>query len=336
MTLVAGIDGGATHTRVAIVEESGRVLGVGQAGPSNYNNVPLSRVKEHISQAITEAFRQTDIDGEKVDALFLGMAGVVSQDDKNTILQVAQQLDIAPASAIEVDHDIRIALAGGLGGAEGIALIVGTGSSCYGRREDGRRWMAGGWGRLLDDKGSGFDLVRQAMIATVRAFDGRGPSTRLTGSILEGLRIESVHEIMRRLYYEGFSGKGHPMAKEEIASLAPLVLEAFEVGDQVATAIVQQGIEELTLMVRTVVDQLGFPPAVSVVMTGGLVEGNPAYKEMLCDAIQHALPESRIRESMFPPVVGAALLALQLHGVAVNQSVLQHLDKSSEQLTTEQ
>jgi N-acetylglucosamine kinase-like BadF-type ATPase len=39
--------------------------------------------------------------------------------------------------AIHVDHDIRIALAGGLSGRPGIALIAGTGSSCFGMNAAG-------------------------------------------------------------------------------------------------------------------------------------------------------------------------------------------------------
>jgi len=94
------------------------------------------------------------------------MAGVVSDDDRTTIRQIAEQLRLAPPERIGVDHDIRIALAGGLAGQPGIALIVGTGSSCYGR--------TAGWA-LLAGRGMGAFVgrFRQRLLLGL-ASDGSG------------------------------------------------------------------------------------------------------------------------------------------------------------------
>jgi len=44
----------------------------------------------------------------------------------------------------------------------------------HGRTADGRDWRTGGWGRMLDDLGSGCWFGVQAMIAVTCAADGRG------------------------------------------------------------------------------------------------------------------------------------------------------------------
>ena len=67
-----------------------------------------------------------------------GMAGVVGETDLAHGRSVLIAAGIDPTRIpTGLDHDIRIALAGGLTGREGLALIVGTGASCYGRRNDG-------------------------------------------------------------------------------------------------------------------------------------------------------------------------------------------------------
>jgi glucosamine kinase len=214
MRLVIGIDGGGTNTRAALAAETGEVLGIGLAGPSNYDDVGVAIARRNIGAAVRQAWQQAGRKRRPADAAFLGMAGVVSDDDRATIRQIAEQLRLAPPDRIGVDHDIRIALAGGLAGQPGIALIVGTGSSCYGRTADGRSWRAGGWGHLLDDFASGYYLGLQAMVAAVRAADGRSPQTRLLPLVMESLGLRDINELMRRLYYEG-------MSRAAIAALGP-------------------------------------------------------------------------------------------------------------------
>lgn len=316
MPLVVGIDGGGTRTRAAVVNESGQVLGLGMAGPSNYDDVGIATARDHIGQAVRQAWQEAGLPPRPSDAVFLGMAGVVSEADRATIRQIALELGLAPAAQIHVDHDIRIALAGGLAGQPGIALIVGTGSSCYGRQADGRSWRAGGWGHLLDDLGSGYYLGLQAMIAAVRAADGRGPGTVLFPAVMGALKLGDIQDLMRRLYHQG-------LTRAEIAAMAPLVLRAAADGDVIARQIIERGADELALMVETVARQLDFLPGpVSVTVTGGLARSGPVYWGPLCAAIQRRIPASQVVEPILPPVLGAALLALEAMGVELSPELI--------------
>ncbi|MGH7595157.1 MAG: BadF/BadG/BcrA/BcrD ATPase family protein [bacterium] len=121
--ILLGIDGGATHTRAALISETGAILGYGISGPSNYDNVGVEIAKANIREAVQHAWSETDLKSPKADAAYLGMAGVVSESDRATIRQIVVALKLVKENKIAVDHDIRIALAGGLAGAEGIVLI---------------------------------------------------------------------------------------------------------------------------------------------------------------------------------------------------------------------
>jgi N-acetylglucosamine kinase-like BadF-type ATPase len=119
------------------------------------------------------------------------MAGVVSPTDRAIMANIAQSLTLAPADRVGVDHDCRIALAGGLSGRPGMVQIAGTGSSTFGVNASGESWRAGGWGQLISDEGSGYWLGVQAMQTAVRAFDGRLPPTLLLR------KVETTSAIVR-------------------------------------------------------------------------------------------------------------------------------------------
>lgn len=328
MKFVLGVDGGGSTTRVALVDEAGRVLGAGSSGPSNFHDIGLAATQRNIAEAVGQAWRQAALPERRCQAVFLGMAGVVSPTDRRDIAQLAAQLDLAPASLIGVDHDIRIALAGGLAGEEGIALIIGTGSSSYGRRHDGRDWRAGGWGHLLDDAGSAVFLGLQAMIAVVRAGDGRGRSTRLSESLMNALGLADLQDIMRALYHE-------QMSRARIAALAPIVVNAAAEGDAVARDIIARGTDELARMVEVVARQLEFVPrVVRVTVSGGVAENSgPAYRGPLEAAILRRVPTAILQPPRLQPVLGAALLALEACGIANQPALTDRLAESSREQT---
>ena len=50
-------------------------------------------------------------------------------------------------------------------------IVSGTGSGCYGKGREGRGVKVGGWGHVLGDKGSGYDIGLRALQAVIDAYD---------------------------------------------------------------------------------------------------------------------------------------------------------------------
>lgn len=322
--IFVGIDGGATNTRVVLASETGIILGHGIAGPSNYDNIGVDTARTNIAAALRYAYAQASLAPTPAEAAFFGMAGVVSEKDRDIIRNIAVQCDVAPVTNIGIDHDIRIALAGGLAGKEGIVLIAGTGSSCYGRRNDGKNHRTG-WGYLLDDLGSGYFLGMQAMIASIQEADGRGVPTQLSRSVQERLGYEHIDDIMRILYHNHLS-------VTEIASLALIVLESAETGDAVALSIVQRGAEELSRMVEAVARTLQFnSDAVHITSAGGLTQSR-FYKQHIDAAVKRKIASSIMQDPELPPVLGAVILAMETAHMQPKDSVLSALKCESKKL----
>ena len=320
--IVAGVDGGATRTRATIADGDGTILGSGSAGPSNYDNVGVAAAAASIREAVTAARTGAGISGEPLAAIFLGMAGVVSEADRQTIVRMVTDAELAPRSAVHVDHDIRIALAGGLEGRPGIVLIAGTGSSTYGRTRDGRHHRTG-WGYILDDRGSGYALGVNAMIATVMEADGRGGPTTLSAIVRSHFGFTDIDDILRLVYHEGV-----PVAR--IAALAPEVIREGEGGDAVAMNILATGARELARMVETVARTLKFTGSqFPVTMVGGLVDRAGFYRQLVADALHDLVPDGTIHAPALPPVAGALILALESAGVTISDHILRMIRNGS-------
>ena len=151
--VAVGIDGGGTSTRVLLVGGDGRRLGQGQSGSGNLHDVGEARLASHLEEAWREAWAAAGAEPRRADSVFCAMASVGTPGNREAVRDVVTRVGIGAPGAVAVDIDLVGALAGGLGGGDGIVLIAGTGSSCYGRDGSGRTFQCGGWGSLLDDVG---------------------------------------------------------------------------------------------------------------------------------------------------------------------------------------
>lgn len=321
---VLGVDGGGTKTHVAIVDSSGQICGTGQAGPSNYDDVGVDVAQANIGQAVAAARQVAGLKNVPFSAVFLGMAGVVSPQDRAAIYGIAQNLNLAAPNAIGIDHDCRIALAGGLSGRPGIVQIAGTGSSCYGRNSAGEDWRAGGWGHLISDEGSGYWFGLQAMRMAVGAFDGRVEATPLTEQVRRRLDLDHMNDIMHHLYVVG-------MSRAEIAALAPLVIEAARAGDLVSLRLIQEGTQDLADCILAVARRLGLAHGPSeLALVGGLFQAGDIFVQPLKEAVWERLPGCKISLAELPPVLGACLLALETAALNLDQAVVDRLHADKE------
>lgn len=315
--LFLGIDGGGTHTRVFVTDRSGRRTSAAKAGLSNPIHASAQELRTNLQAPIEAAFAQLGVTRAACVSAFAGLAGVTTEEGRQHVKQVLADCGLAHAT-LGVDHDIRVALAGGLAMKPGIALIVGTGSSCYGRAADGRTWQTGGWEALISDEGSGYFIAREAMAAAVRMADGRAVETALHKLVFDWLGISQVADILPRLQDPSFT-------RAAIAGFAPAVVHLAEKGDPAALEILNHGAQLLAEMVTANHKQLptGEPP--HVVITGGLGTADTIYQTKIRAAIHAQLPSAQVHQPELPPAVGAALLAIEQAGEPVSVGLLDGL-----------
>lgn len=303
-----GVDGGGSKTRVVIADASGTVLGRGEAGGSNINFVGEAAVRAALSDAWRAAWRDAGKPPRPATAAYLGLAGVSAAGAHETVRLIASQIGFAEPDAIGVGHDISAALAGAFRGGAGLALVVGTGSSCFGRNSGGTEAQSGGFGPVIDDGGSGYWLGRMALRATVFASDGRAPETALSKVVFEHLGISDTRGITQKLYREH-------IAREVVAALAPKVIEAAVAGDPVAVKICEEGAESLAEMVGAVSRRLCMPdPSIAIIGSAGR---HPFYLERITAAIRSRFPGATVATPALEPEKGALILAFRHRNLQV-------------------
>ncbi|MBS7651989.1 ATPase [Candidatus Bathyarchaeota archaeon] len=318
MSYIIGIDGGASKTLCLLSDLRGRLLGAGLGGPSNYITIGVEKARESIEEAVKGALG--GYWGMRAEVAYLGMAGAEGSRGKSILKGIMEDLGVA--ERVFVDTDAAIALAGATACKPGIVVISGTGSIAYGVNRFGERRRAGGWGYLLGDEGSGFDIGRRGLASALRAQDGRGGGTVLLERLMSHFEVGDVYELIERIY-------GCEDRVYEVASAAPIVLEAARSGDPVSKEILERALEELEILALAVIRGLGmkdeeFPLA----LVGGIFEARDLMAEPLAERIRSSSPGCRVIKPRFKPAVGAVLMALREAGVEVNEIILESIETS--------
>ncbi len=319
MVHVLGVDGGATKTICLLSDEGGRLLGAGVSGPSNYITIGVEGAKRSLEEAIMEAIRGCR-GVRKVEAAYLGMAGGEGSRGRRVYKGIMEDLGIAERTF--VDSDAAVALAGATACKPGVVVISGTGSIAYGVNRYGKRRRAGGWGYLLGDEGSGFDIGRRGLISALRAHDGRGERTLLLERLISHLGVSDVYELIEKLY--GFGPRVY-----EVASMAPIVMDAARDGDPASQRILRGALEELEALALAVIRGLEMEgEEFELALVGGVFEAEDLMADPLGGRISSQIPGCKVIKPRFKPAVGAVLMALNAVGIEVNEAILESIEAS--------
>ena len=293
---IAAIDGGATKTDMVLCTLDGRVLNRVIGGSTNPNDIGFEKSVESLRSMLEKLLENHG--GLKVH-LYSFYAGLSGGGGGNYIerYKMAFREMLVNTTNIYNGSDAINALNSGIGCNDGMVLIAGTGSVAF-VRKDGKITHVGGWGYLLDDAGSGYDIGRRGFRAALRDYDGRGESTIIFDLYSQRL-AGPVYKFIPEIYQRG---------KQFIASFAPLVFEAATKGDKVANTILDECAAELALLVKAGARHLKESEGLyKVVLAGGLWKAGDAlinrFKSNLSKDFLLIKPE-------LPPVYGAVIEAI--------------------------
>jgi len=263
--LVVGVDGGGTKTLAVVVDRHGNEQGRASAGSSNYTAIGAEQAATAVAQAVTDAVH---LAGGRlpVRSLWGGLSGIDRPGAREQLNALIKPL----AADIRLTNDAELifsALAGGIG----VVLIAGTGSIALGHGASGGTARAGGWGHLMGDEGSGYDIGRRALQSAAQAADGRGPATALLDAFLRHWQIDRPLDMIAHAY--------HSTDKATIAELAAIAFAASEAGDEVARRIIGTAAAELAKAAIAAAGQLALPDdRLPLALTGGLLTGHNGYR----------------------------------------------------------
>lgn len=236
------IDGGGSKTALQVLDQKGQVVPLTHnerqiktyfAGSSNINTVGVEGVREVFHALFNDVFigKKNLADLISDCSVVAGMAGIGSS--RETITMLFEEQGVSRLSLMS-DAELALQLVEG----EGIVLISGTGSICFGKKGQDL-FRVGGLGRVLGDEGSGYQIGLQALKAALAEEYGWGITTSLTPGLKEFYDVSDLKSLIRQIH----SGEISP---SKIASYAPFVFEkAFE-KDKAAEEIIHKAANDLS------------------------------------------------------------------------------------------
>jgi len=312
--LIAAIDTGGTSTRCIITDSTAKIVASGSGGPGNINFVSARSVRQAFEHALMTALHS--FHGRISTAVIAGphlpkgMPAAVS--------------DRTGAEKVLIIDEFSAALAAGLGKANGWGIVAmsGTGSFCKGRNKAGAEAYSGGWGPLIGDEGSAYEIGLEALRAVAQAADARRQETLLTGVLLTHFSIERISELRRVLYRP-------PLKRHQIAAIARLVSVVAAKGDETAAVILTAAGQRLAALAIPVALSLfredeRFP----LVLSGGVLRRNRLVASAAREVIGTVRPRARIILSPLEPVAGAVIVGLDAQGIKIDRSMIDNLRNS--------
>ncbi len=302
MKLFLGVDGGQSSTTALIGDETGRVLGVGRAGPINHVAAGEGRAKflEALHAGLAEAAQVAGLSAPEFESACFGFSGGPADKDALTREAVKSKL-------YSITHDAQIALSGATAGQPGVVVIAGTGSIAFGCNAEGRTARAGGWGYVFGDEGGAFDLVRRAMRAVLRNEEGWGPPTGLRESLLKATGAADANDLLHRFYTQEY-----PRAR--VAALAELIEQAETAGDKVAHDILMSSAHTLATLAAAVRRNLFAEHSPTLLCyVGGVFQCRPILERFRL--LVEMEEGNRVSAPLFGPAAGALIEAYRVAGV---------------------
>jgi N-acetylglucosamine kinase-like BadF-type ATPase len=305
MRYVLGFDGGGTKTDCVLMDETGAILAHGQSGPSNPTRVGFEEAASALYEAATHAIVEAHLELPAIAGVCAGIAGTQHAEAATKVHSALK--NAFPKARVCVITDLALSLES-TGQRPSVVLVAGTGSAAIGWDSQGHLSRVGGYGPLISDHGSAYDIGRQAIVSALRDRDRTGANTPLGTHILRHLECPSWREIQQL-------AQNSP--DEIFPRVFPLIASAADAGDEAARKLLREAAVELALLVEMVVQHLRLGDiAFLLAKTGGMIGRSLFLDAELDERLKQAAPRATIGILPIPPVEAAARVALQLISTA--------------------
>lgn len=308
-TSVLAIDGGNSKTDVALVTGDGTVLAAARGPGSCHQNIGLDQTRRLLVELVAKAAATAGLDpgGPVAEHASVCLAGADLPIEVEMLTSALGDTGWAPS--MRIDNDTFALLRAGTDNPNAAAVVCGAGINCVGAAAGGRTARFPALGRHTGDWGGGVGIGEEALWWAVRAEDGRGEPTALQDAVAAYFGLASPLAVAEAIHLGQLSAG-------RIIELTPVLMEVARAGDPVALRVVDRLAEEVCLLATVALRRLDLLAAdADVVLGGGVLTGSgPVVLDRVAERLRGTAPHARITLVSEPPVVGAALLGLDLLG----------------------
>lgn len=315
------VDGGGTKTEFILTDTKGNVLSRSVYAGTNLNSVSYEDALLTLTRGTKDALGLAEQKGIDVKGAFFGLAGGVNGKNQSIIYNFFKPRFFPETNFSNHGDELNAINVGVKNAPNGIVVIAGTGSNVS-LKKDGQvlpNPQLSGWGYMFDNGGSGYDYGRDAIIAAKAHINGTGRPTIMTQMLEEKLGCP-VFDGLKQMY------EGGP---KFVSSLAVVPFDAYRMGDEVATYLVEEQIANVADLINNAHGVIGVETPALVGLVGGIFSHERAIIEPLLSAqVNDNLTLDFPQENQ---IYGALMEAAKNAGVEANDEFLSNFNATINQ-----
>ena len=295
-------DGGGTKLNLILYDESLRILNATKAGGTNMLTRSHEMIRDELSALLRDFFPDDLTHLDALDTTNLGAARYLVDliREKRTIGEIRGHNEgSVPLSASGVRW--------------GVTAQAGTGSDVFFIQPDAQD-MIGGWGSLLGDEGSGYDIGMKTIRAAIHAYDGRAQKSVLPELLMKHWDLKNLWGMITLLTRD-------ENRFQTIAAVTYVTEEAAERGDETALRIYAEAGHDMTVQLLTILEKHGGQWQGPIVLSGGAWKGCSRMADTFVEEVRAVYPDAEIRYPVFEPVVGCVVDRLVQEGMPIAETI---------------
>jgi len=294
-TFFIGIDSGGTKCELLITDAKNNIIHKISYKAFHYSVHGKEKVSCHLKDIITNSIKEKKLNLRNCRGICIGLAGVREAEVKNELQK--HLIKLLGYKNILIESDSIIALHGAFKGKDGLILICGTGSILIGIINK-KYFRIGGWGRIIGDYGSGYDIGRFAIKHLVSEYDKGKKTSKLSQAVEKKFSINKLN-ILKHVYQNNF----------DLQNLVPLVLEYAKKKDKDAQRIIDYAIDELIYHFKIFFSVTGYRKKINVAFSGSILENDNILSDKIKTRIKRNFHNINLVNKIHTPAEGAILLS---------------------------
>ncbi|MDO5602129.1 MAG: BadF/BadG/BcrA/BcrD ATPase family protein [Oscillospiraceae bacterium] len=304
MTYYAGLDVGGTSARLKLTRRDDAELGEYFGQGCTLNVEGYEEARSRYRTLVLEALKKNNLAPQECAGVCVAASGVDGEETQAQCRRIFEEMGFAKTRLI-VCNDCEVLLR--CSASADIVLVAGTGSIAVGRKEDGSYLRCGGFGHILSDEGSAYDIAVRTFRLVGDHIDGRAFCPILYRLFTEATGLTQLNEL--NVYIND-----HILERPQIARFAHLPEQAAAQGDEAANALLEGRADALFRLLCDTAKKLGkAEEPVKAWLWGSVVAQGSDMEQRL----QRRAQASGCVTLMHPPYTALEAAVLTARGLSV-------------------
>ncbi|KAH9423130.1 hypothetical protein DERP_007724 [Dermatophagoides pteronyssinus] len=312
MKIFAGIEGGASFSKVALLDENGCILSRLDSEPGT--NIMLmtkqewvDRVYQMVQKATYQLPKKPDGQNYQLESIGLCLSGCENEEVNQELCELlkSKHPELCQRYLIASDTVGSMMTCSPNGG---IVLIAGTGSNCLLIYGDGSQYRCGGWGHIIGDHGSAYSIAIRAIRYLIEHEENYAPIecnvSNVREVVFDHFKIDNYLDLIKPLYQE--------FDKSYIAQLCARIAKlATEKNDPLAIELFNEAGKALGQHVKALIPKIE-GDEISVICVGSVFKSWPLLEKKFLNEIGRIRLKLNLVYCNATSAIGAAYYAAKV------------------------